>query len=184
MCLLLRIADQNDTHLWDHFLHHQSHTFCCLISPVSGNVASLVLSSASMDAWPAQARPDGKRGRLIAHPPDLAFRASALHSQPLLMVHSCCAEDEQHAMPPGECRRCVLRELLAAPTSNARRRLRPAAFPEYAMRPGERRRCSSRRAWLHHPRLATAACGSLRCLRTASEHAALPAVFSEYTVTF
>jgi hypothetical protein len=49
----------------------------------------------------------------------------------------------------------------------------------HAMRPGERRRCSSRRAWLHHPRLATAACGSLRCLRTASEHAAFPPVFSE-----
>jgi hypothetical protein len=35
----------------------------------------------------------------------------------------------------------------------------------HAMRPGERRRCSSQRAWPHHPRLATAACGSLRGLR-------------------
>jgi hypothetical protein len=44
------------------------------------------------------------------------------------------------------------------------------------MQPGERRRCSPGIARPHHSRRA-AACGSLRCLRAASEHAAFPAVF-------
>jgi hypothetical protein len=50
----------------------------------------------------------------------------------------------------------------------------------HAMRPGERRRFSSGIARSQHPRLATAVCGSIRCLRTASEQAALPAVFQWY----
>jgi hypothetical protein len=47
----------------------------------------------------------------------------------------------------------------------------------HAMQPGERRRFSSGIARSQHPRLATAVCGSIRCLRTASGQAALPAVF-------
>jgi hypothetical protein len=43
-------------------------------------------------------------------------------------------------------------------------------------------RCASR-AMQPGERLAAAACGSLRCLRAASEHAAFPPVFSERGIT-
>jgi hypothetical protein len=65
---------------------------------------------------------------------------------------------------------CLPRDIVAAPISDESVR--------HAMQPGERRRCSRGMARSQRPRVATATCGSLRCLRAASVLAAFPAVFS------